>query len=289
MKFTGAFLWVLLLACHPAGKMPSSRDAGSVFAKDNLVAWCIVPFDSKKRSPEQRAEMLDSLGIRNLAYDWRQEHIAEFDAELMALKKHGITLTAFWYMSGLTPEKDSTLQLIFDLLEKHQVKTQIWLMMVGEGSLTAMAGPVAYIANKAARIGCRVGLYNHGGWYGEPENQLAIIEHLKLPNLGIVYNFSHAEYQAHRFPEFFPKILPHLYAINITGLRGGYPAVVVPVGQGNLEDSMMRLIRESSYRGPIGIINEDFAPDAKDGLMMNLQGIEKILQRWKDGTKPAAK
>ena len=24
----------------------------SVFARDNLVAWCIVPFDAKKRGPK---------------------------------------------------------------------------------------------------------------------------------------------------------------------------------------------------------------------------------------------
>ncbi|HSJ67755.1 MAG TPA: hypothetical protein VK921_08775 [Anditalea sp.] len=59
------------------------------------------------------------------------------------------------------------------------------------------------------------------GWFGEPENQVDIIEHLKMDNIGIVYKFSHAETQANRFEEFPPKILPHLYAINITGLKGG--------------------------------------------------------------------
>ena len=47
----------------------------SVFAKDNLLAWCIVPFDACKRGPKERAVMLQRLGIRALAYDWRDEHI----------------------------------------------------------------------------------------------------------------------------------------------------------------------------------------------------------------------
>ncbi len=41
---------------------------------DNLVAWCIVPFDAEERSPEQRALMLDELGFKKMAWDWRMEH-----------------------------------------------------------------------------------------------------------------------------------------------------------------------------------------------------------------------
>jgi len=40
---------------------------------------------------------------------------------------------------------------------------------------------------------------------------------------------------------------------------------------------MMKLIEESSYSGPVGIINEDFAPDAEDGLKMNMEGLKKYL------------
>jgi len=32
-----------------------------VFSKNNLVAWCIVPFDARERGPEERAAMLRSL------------------------------------------------------------------------------------------------------------------------------------------------------------------------------------------------------------------------------------
>ena len=140
------------------------------------------------------------------------------------------------------------------------------------------AESVGYVAKRLDELGCSLGLYNHGGWLGEPENQLAVIEYLKLKNIGIVYNFSHSETQIQRFPEFYPKILPHLYAINLTGLKGGYPAEVVPIGDGNIEENMMRIIQASSYRGPIGIINEDFADDAADGLKLNMNGLKTILK-----------
>ena len=85
------------------GAKPSGRE---LFAPGNLVAWCIVPFDAKMRGPEERAEMLQRLGIKRLAYDWRAEHIPTFDQELDALQKRGIRLDAFWFPSSLEPEKD---------------------------------------------------------------------------------------------------------------------------------------------------------------------------------------
>ncbi|MFO7973472.1 MAG: sugar phosphate isomerase/epimerase, partial [Candidatus Hydrogenedentota bacterium] len=55
-----------------------------VFARENLVAWCVVPFDANKRGPEGRAAMLKRLGFTKLAYDWRAEHVPEFEAEIKA-------------------------------------------------------------------------------------------------------------------------------------------------------------------------------------------------------------
>ena len=51
----------------------------SIFQRENIAAWCIVPFDSKQRGPVERAEMLNRLGITKLAYDWRAEHIPTFE------------------------------------------------------------------------------------------------------------------------------------------------------------------------------------------------------------------
>ena len=34
-----------------AADPPKTPPAEGLFARDNLIAWCIVPFDSKKRGP----------------------------------------------------------------------------------------------------------------------------------------------------------------------------------------------------------------------------------------------
>ena len=284
---TLAFLMVIF-AYRPA-QGQSHSDRSDIYACNNLVAWCIVPYDVKKRGPEERCKMLDELGITKMAYDWRNEHIPTFDEELNTLEKHNIKLQAFWLPTDQDPANDKTIGLILDLLKRHKVKTQLWCLVAKDEKLATMtqeekvaytAIPLAYIAKEAAKIGCTLGLYNHGDWCGEPENQLAIIDYLKMPNIGIVYNFHHAETQMGRFAEFFPKILPHLLALNISGLKkgNGGPGQVVPIGQGDSEQEMMRIVRDSKYTGPIGIINEATAPDAEDGLRLNIDGLKKMLK-----------
>ncbi|WP_229214113.1 sugar phosphate isomerase/epimerase family protein [Dyadobacter flavalbus] len=286
-----SILTFLVLLAAVSSNAQNARRTNSIFARENLIAWCIVPYDVKNRTPAERAEMLNKLGITMLAYDWREKHIPEFDTELDELKKHHIALQAFWLYSGPNPENDKNLDIIIDLLKRHKVKTQIWCMVAGIKDIDSMtqdekvkvhARAIAYIADKAAEIGCSVGLYNHGGWYGEPENQLEIIRYLKKPNIGIVYNFHHAEEQIDRFPEFFPRIVPHLMALNLAGLKKGNPVKVVPVGNGDAELKMMQIVKNSTYRGPVGIINEETAPDAEEGLTMNISGLKKVLKQMDD-------
>ncbi len=56
-----------------------------LFEKAYLVAWCIVPFDSENRSLQERAGMLNDLGLTHFAYDYRDEHIASFKQEIETL------------------------------------------------------------------------------------------------------------------------------------------------------------------------------------------------------------
>jgi len=262
-----------------------SQASQDIFRKSNLVAWCIVPFDNQHRGPVARAEMLNALGITKLAYDWRKEHIPTFDAEVDALAAHHIELTAFWMTTTKDPAHDANVQAVLDLLHRRHLKTQLWVMFVPDRSFDSLSQEekvdqasqaISYIAAEAAKEGDAVGLYNHNGWYGEPDNELAILARVKAKNLGLVYNFNHAQDQIDRFPEFFPRILPHLIALNLAGLRKG-DQHIFPLGQGDSEENMISIIWKSTYRGPIGIINEDTDPDAKRGLEINLAGLEKIL------------
>jgi len=262
----------------------------SIFAKNNLVAWCIVPFDSAHRGPIERAEMLKRLGITRLAYDWRDKDIPTFDQEIDALKEHGIKLQAFWLTSGLEPEKEKNVSTVLNLLKRRQLKTQIWYLLeppekfdlLGQEEKVAQAARSAqYLAGEAAKIGCSVGLYNHGGWFGEPENQLAILQKAGRKNLGMIYSFHHGREQMDRFAEFFPKILPHLMAVNLDGMTKDAP-MILNLGEGDRELEMLRIVRDSGYQGPIGILNHREDRDAEVGLRQNMEGLKKLLHELGD-------
>jgi hypothetical protein len=120
IKILAAFVFAVLLLNSAA-----AQQNGKLYSKKNLIAWCIVPFDNQNRTPEQRAQMLNNLGIDKLAYDWREKHVTTFDDELNALKKHNISLQSFWYYSGPHPENDKNFAIIIDLLKRHKVKTDL--------------------------------------------------------------------------------------------------------------------------------------------------------------------
>jgi hypothetical protein len=272
-----------------------SEQQPDLFAAENLVAWCIVPFDAKRRGPEERAAMLDRLGIRQLAYDWRAEHIPTFDAELDALKKHNIRLTAFWFPHGL----NENARKILDLLQRHQVRTQLWVAGGGaatksveeqQARIKAEADCIRPIAVEAAKIGCTVELYNHGGWFGEPDNQIAIIEQLKLDNVGIVYNLHHGHTHLDQLPTLLKRMLPYLHAVNLNGMvkDGGRRGMkILPLGQGDLDLDLLKTIRQSGFRGPIGILNHTSA-DAELRLQDNLDGLRWLVAQM-DGIPPGPK
>ncbi|HWE03788.1 MAG TPA: TIM barrel protein [Tepidisphaeraceae bacterium] len=282
------------LGAPPVGPVtrPASRPTNDIFARSNLVAWCIVPYDGKQRTPEQRAEMLSRIGLRKFSYDWRTKQLPGFDTELDELQKRGIELTGIWFPDSLN--KDA--RYLLGCLAKHHVHTQLWVSSwanYGNGQdarVKAAAERMRVIAEEAGKIGCTLGLYNHGGWFGEPENEIAIIERLKnegINNVGIVYSLHHGYGDLDRFSELFNKMVPYLLDVNLNGMtkispRGGEP--VVPVGQGTLDVSLLKVIRDSGYAGPIGIINES-SEDAELRLLDNIDGVNWLVPQL-DG-KPA--
>ena len=281
MKKTLLAITVAALAWTAANK----TDSAALFSRDNLVAWCIVPFDAAKRAPEQRARMLKQLGITRFVYDWRDKDIPAFDQEIDALNRHGIKLQGFWTPYPANPSRPNQLAAIVDLLKRRRIKTELWLSLGQDkafnelshaAKVEAAAAAVAKVAAEARAIDCKVGLYNHGGWFGEPENQIEIIQRLKLANVGLVYNFHHGHDHVARFPALLQKMLPHLLAINVNGMRA--QGKIVPVGDGAHELDMLRAIRASGYRGPIGILGHREELDAAESLTLNINGLKKLLR-----------
>lgn len=230
--------------------------------------------------------MLHELGFRHFAYDWRDEHIPTWDQELDALQRHGIELTAFWCSSSLDPIHDPKTQQIVDFLRRRRVATQLWIMLPDQQLMRTenvdqrmdqAAEALRTLAQQVEPLGCRVGLYNHGGWVGQPATMVGIMERLHdLPNVGIVYNFHHSHEDLADFPGALRAMKPYLMCLNLNGTSPEGPKIQT-IGEGSLDRQILSWIRQAQYTGPIGILDHREQMDARESLQLNLQGLSRLL------------
>jgi hypothetical protein len=226
--------------------------AAKLFARENLVAWCIVPFDAAKRTPTQRVTMLQELGLSACAYDWRDEHVPTFEQEILAYQTGNIRFFAFWAWQEQAAE----------LFQKHDLHPQFWVMLADPGDLppaeriARAADSLRPLAQRTQAMGCRLSLYNHGGWAGQPETLIQVCQTLHeqgFRHVGIAYNFHHAHDRIADWPQIFPHLKPWLHCLNLNGMNDGAQPKILPIGQGQHERDMIRVILEHDYQGPIGI------------------------------------
>jgi sugar phosphate isomerase/epimerase len=249
-----------------------------LFRRDNLVAWCIVPFDKKQRGPRERAEMLQRLGFRKVAYDWREKHVPTFEQEIRAYRQYGLEFYAFW------GEHDQA----FQLFEEHGLHPQIWITVPSPRKATQLEKVAAAVEaltpllQRTLKLKCKLGLYNHGHWGGQPENMVAVCEALRrraqTDQVGIVYNFHHAHDQIHNFEAAFTLIEPYLLCLNLNGMNDRAQPKILPIGQGRHEKQMIDIVIDSGYQGPIGILDHRNELDAEVSLRQNLDGLSRVLQ-----------
>lgn len=255
-----------------------------IYAQDNLVAWCIVPFDAAKRGPGARAQMLSRLQIKHVAYDWRKEHIATFEEEIIQYKKHGLNYFAFW----------SWHDSMESLIRKHDIHPQIWVMMKNSKAATQQERvseavdellPLVAITKS---LNCKLAIYNHGGWAGIPENMVEVAKTLRrkhsADHVGIVYNFHHSHDRRELFKSDLKLMMPYLHCVNINGMDDA--AIVsagknkiLPIGSGKHELTMMKTLQSSGYRGRIGILDHRNELDSAKSLQQNLTGLASIRKQ----------
>ncbi len=256
-----------------------SADSTKLLGKDNLVAWCIVPFDAAQRGPTERAEMLQRLGLKKLAYDWRPRHVPTFEQEILALRKHGIEFSAFW---GAHEE-------MFRLFQKYGITPQVWITApspAGEtqGERVAEAAKsLLPLVERTGKLGCELGLYNHGGWGGEPENLVAVCHWLRenaaADHVGIVYNMHHGHGHISDFAESLALMKPYLLCLNLNGMNTTGNPKILPLGRGQHDLALLRILRDSGYDGLVGILDHRGDTDAEQSLRENLSGLHGLRRK----------
>ena len=276
--------------------MKATLNGSSAFAKSNLHVWAYEEYDAVKRSPEQRARLLKELGISKAGYICRNAaRVAEFEAYVQAYQKEGIELIAVWTpVNTENPLEEPQISVFLDVVDRQKLRVQWWLTLEEDfNDLPAASRVERAVARlrplviEANRRGCRLVLYGHGRtkWFTQSENQIAILERLKeaMPaaQLGIVYNFHQSHAQMNRLEKVFPRLKPHLVAVNLNGMHSSGPQIAT-LGNGDSETEMIEVIFKSGWRGPVGIIGHNRSADVKQTLQANLDGLRSILKEIGD-------
>ena len=275
------FLTLLLISCADETEM-------STLNMEDLYAWCIVPFDIKERTPQQRMHMLKKLGFKKYVYDWRTEDLPFMIQEWELAKENDIEILGVWMWLDNRYDQPGQLskniEQVFSALRQTDLQTQIWVSfnenffmnLTDEEAVEKGVKMFDYLATRADSLNCTVALYNHGGWFGEPENQIKIINALPQHDLGLVYNFHHAHTQVERFPELVKLMLPYLNYVNLNGMKKEGPKIL-PIGKGDREKEMLTLLLDKGFSGPFGILGHVEDADVELVLKENLEGLSSII------------
>lgn len=261
--------------------------AADLFRPDNLLAWCIVPFDAVQRGPAERIAMLRRLGFSQYVWDWRDEHLPQFAEEIRLAGENHVSLHAVWlWIDRDIAHSDGVgqaNQFILNTVASAGASMEYWVGfhentfdgLFADEKVRRAVEMISRLRAQTARTGSTLALYNHGGWFGEPENQIAIIQAVGADDVGMVFNFHHAHDMIDRFPELLPRMLPYLRAVNVNGMIPAGPKIV-PLGHGTHERAMLRVLLDSGYRGPIGILGHVDDADVESVLRANLDGLRAL-------------
>ena len=287
-----AFILLLIFVGFNACKVSKNTTSKNYysFKKDNLIPWSIVGFDVKERTPKERLDMLERLGYKQYAYGNRPKHIPTMKQEWELAKEKGIAIKAVWLYINLKKDSVNNLkpesEAVFKNLEAVGLKTQIWIGfepnyfkdLTERESLIQAVAMVTYLSDRAKKLGCKIALYNHGGWFGKPENQLKIIKALPEQDLGIIFNFHHAHDALENYSENIKKLFPYLWCVNLNGMKKDGPKIIT-IGEGNLENEMIQQLLDLNYQGPFGILGHVKGGDPEIIIKQNLEGLYKLFPR----------
>lgn len=275
-------LIVILTSC--ATKKANPKE---LFAKENLLPWSIVAFDSQERSPVERVDMIKELGYDQYAFGGRKQHFKTMANEIRYARSQQIDIPVVWLY--ITPfDKPGKLreeaELIFKALEETRHSCELWVGispkvfndMNDEEAFVKANSLIEYISKRAAAVNCTIALYNHGGWYGKPKNQLAILKSLPNESIKMVYNFHHAHEELDNYKENMKLMLPYLSCVNLNGMQKDGPKIMT-VGSGDLEKEMISYLLDIGYRGRFGMLGHVKGGDAKVLLEQNYAGLKSLF------------
>ena len=244
-------------------------------------------FDSLERSPEERIEMLKEMGFKKYGYNWDDIHLDVMKDEFALAQQNNIEIVSIFIwlnakrdsIGKLSPSNERMLSIISEV----DNKPTLWVSfsnnyfedLTQEESISLAVEYIKFIKKRADEIGCELALYNHRGWFGNPRNQVEIIERLPEESLKLVYNFHHAHHYLDEFSEIAEIIKPYLSYVNLNGMREDGPEILT-IGDGDYENKMINILIDEGFDGPWGILGHIKSEDVQKVLERNMNGLKAL-------------
>jgi len=289
MKHLNALILIPLLFLFNASCAEKKED---FINPTDTSPWCVVSFDAKERSPKDRIAMLKDMGFTKYGYNWKERHLSYMKEEFALAKENGLEINSIFLW--LNAKRDSIGKLsalnekMLDIIKEVENKPALWVSFSDnffndlnqEESLSLAMEFITFIKTKADSIGCKIALYNHHGWFGNPLNQVEIIKRLPQDSLKMVYNFHHAHEYLDEFPEIAKKITPYLSYVNINGMKREGPQILT-IGEGEYEYQMIQALKDEGFNGPWGILGHIATEDVQKVLERNVNGLHSFQSKNK--------
>ncbi|MCU4177349.1 sugar phosphate isomerase/epimerase family protein [Carboxylicivirga sp. N1Y90] len=258
---------------------------------EGLSPWCIIDFDSLDRTPEQRIAMLKEMGFKKYGFNRGKGDLDEMKKEFKLARESDIEISSIFLW--LNAKRDSvgklspSNQVLLNNLKKIEQKPAIWLSfshnffdeLNQKESVDLSIEMIRFIKLKADEVGCKLALYNHHGWFGNPHNQIQILEELRTDSITMVYNFHHAQEYVDEFPEIARKIKPYLSYVNLNGVKKEGPQILT-IGEGDYEYDMIKLLKKEGFNGPWGILGHIKNKDVQVVLEQNMKGLKLLNSKF---------
>ena len=269
-----------------------TKETKDLINVEKVSPWCIIGFDSLDRTPAQRIDLLKEMGFTKYGFNKGKGDMTTMQQEFKLAKENNIEIPSIFLW--LNAKRDSIGKLspmnqeLLTNVAAVDYKPTIWVSFSDnfykdlnqEESMAITIDMIKFVKSKSDEIGCKLALYNHHGWFGNPYNQIAILEKLNQESITMVFNFHHVHDYVDEFPQIVKKIKPYLSYVNLNGVKKEGPQIL-PIGQGDHEFEMIGQLLEEGYNGPWGILGHIKNDDVQKVLERNIDGLNRFNLEFK--------
>ncbi len=275
-----AWSWLLAVQALSAAEGPAGFD-NPFFAFDNGVGRGTC-------TPDEQAGMLAELGYAGIGYSG----CGELPQRWAAFERRGLKVFSIYVGSRVGPDGptfDPGLKTAIQQLKGRQ--TILWLTIQGraENGDEQAVEVVREIADLAAASQLRVVLYPHVGFHvASTADALRIVRASQRKNVGVSWNLCHFLKldKEQNLRAQLTEALPYLELVSINGADSGdtpqmgWERLIQPLDRGTFDTlSLLRLLRELGYRGPIGLQCYNVPGDQKENLQRSMAAWKELVQK----------